>query len=108
VVNVIAARGGASPGAAHLSVSPSQAALTALTRCLATILAADEIAVHGLMPQITPAGGTGRTAAPVLGIEFGERVLTADQVGEAVVELARERTSRMWKVGVDGLTSLDA
>ena len=40
VVNLIAARGGTSPGAAHLSVSPSQAALTALTRCLATILAA--------------------------------------------------------------------
>ena len=89
-------------------MSPSQAALTALTRCLATILAGDEVAVHGLMPQITPAGGTGRTAAPVLGIEFGERFLTADQVGEAVVQLARERVSGLWTVGVDGLRSLDA
>jgi len=108
VVNLIAARGGASPGAAHLSVSPSQAALTALTRCLATILAGDDIAVHGLMPQITPAGGTGAIAAPVLGIEFGERVLTADQVGEAVRRLARERTSGLWTVSADGLRPLDA
>ena len=58
--------------------------------------------------SIIPAGGTGRTAAPVLGIEFGERFLTADQVGEAVRELARERTSGLWTVSADGVTSLDA
>ncbi len=103
VVNLIAARGGTSPGAAHLSVSPSQAALTALTRCLATILAPDDIAVHGLQPAITPAGGTGTIAAPVLGIEFGKRYLTADEVGEAVVRLAGERASGIWTVGTGGV-----
>src|SRR3954469_20992625 len=41
VVNVIAARFGQPAGAAHLSISPSQAALTALTRNLAAVLAPD-------------------------------------------------------------------
>jgi NAD(P)-dependent dehydrogenase (short-subunit alcohol dehydrogenase family) len=104
VVNLIAARGGTSPGAAHLSVSPSQAALTALTRCLATILAPDDVVVHGLMPHITPAGATGRIAAPVLGVEFGGRELTAEQVGEAVLTLAGEREPGLWHVTADGLT----
>lgn len=103
VVNLIAARGGASAGAAHLSVSPSQAALTALTYCLATILAPSDVAVHALMPHITPAGGTGLTAAPVLGIEFGSRVLTAAQVGDAVVALCEQRESGTWRVDADGL-----
>ena len=106
VVNLIAARGGTSASSGHLSVSPSQAALTALTRCLATILAPSEVVVHGLMPQITPAGATGTIAAPVLGIEFGERVLSADQVGEAVLTLCGEREAGMWRVDADGLTDL--
>ena len=103
VVNLIAARGGASAGAAHLSVSPSQAALTALTRCLATILAPSDVAVHALMPQITPAGGTGLSAAPVLGIEFGSRVQTAEQVGDAVLALCEQREPGTWTVDADGL-----
>ena len=78
------------------------------TRCLATILAAYDVASTACMPAITPAGGTGTIAAPVLGIEFGERFLTADQVGDAVVRLAGERASGRWTVSVDGLRSLDA
>jgi NAD(P)-dependent dehydrogenase (short-subunit alcohol dehydrogenase family) len=103
VVNVVAARWGIPAGAAHLSVSPSQAALTALTRNLAAVLAPG-IVVHGLAPRITPAGGTGRTAAPALGIEFGDTFLTAEQVGDAVVQLAGERESALWTVDADQLS----
>ena len=65
VVNLVAARWGMPAGAAHLSISPSQAALTALTRNLAAVLA-PRIAVHGLAPTITPAGGrrAGRRRPP--------------------------------------------
>jgi NAD(P)-dependent dehydrogenase (short-subunit alcohol dehydrogenase family) len=103
VVNVVAARWGIPAGAAHLSISPSQAALTALTRNLAAVLA-PRIVVHGLAPKITPAGGTGRTAAPALGIEFGADHLTAEQVGDAVVRLAGERESALWTVDADQLS----
>jgi NAD(P)-dependent dehydrogenase (short-subunit alcohol dehydrogenase family) len=103
VVNVVAARWGTPAGAAHLSVSPSQAALTALTRNLAAVLAPG-IAVHGLAPHITPAGATGLTAAPALGIEFGDDFLTAAQVGDAVVRLATERESALWTVDADQLS----
>jgi NAD(P)-dependent dehydrogenase (short-subunit alcohol dehydrogenase family) len=105
VVNVVAARWGTPAGAAHLSISPSQAALTALTRNLAAVLA-PRIVVHGLAPMITPAGGTGRTAAPVLGIEFGDDFLTAEQVGDAVVRLAGERESALWTVDADQLSTV--
>src|SRR3954453_8721029 len=105
VVNVIAARFGQPAGAAHLSISPSQAALTALTRNLAAVLA-PRIVVHGLAPRITPAGATGRTAAPALGIEFGDDFLTAEQVGAAVVRLAGEREPALWTVDVDQLSTV--
>jgi hypothetical protein len=49
------------------------------------------VTVHGLMPDITPAGETGRTAAPALGISFGDDVLTAGQVGDAVLHLSGVR-----------------
>jgi NAD(P)-dependent dehydrogenase (short-subunit alcohol dehydrogenase family) len=97
VINVVAARWGIPAGAAHLSISPSQAALTALTRNLAAVLA-PRIVVHGLAPTITPAGATGRLAAPALGIEFGDDHLTADQVGDAVLQLATEREAALWTV----------
>jgi NAD(P)-dependent dehydrogenase (short-subunit alcohol dehydrogenase family) len=97
VVNLVAARWGTPAGPAHLSISPSQAALTALTRNLAAILS-PRIAVHGLAPHITPAGGVGRLAAPALGIEFGDDFLSAEQVGDAVVRLAGERESALWTV----------
>ena len=61
VVNLIAARGGTSPGAAHLSVSPSQAALTALTRCLATILAPTTSRCTGCNPRSLRRAGRGRS-----------------------------------------------
>src|SRR3954467_7776128 len=105
VVNVVAARWGTPAGAAHLSISPSQAALTALTRNLAAVLA-PRIVVHGLAPKITPAGGTGRTAAPALGIEFGDAFLTAEQVGDAVVHLAAEREPGLWSVDADQLSTV--
>jgi hypothetical protein len=54
--------------------------------------------VHGLAPHITPAGDTGRIAAPELGIEFGDDFLTAAQVGDAVLALAGERESALWSV----------
>jgi NAD(P)-dependent dehydrogenase (short-subunit alcohol dehydrogenase family) len=97
VVNLVAARWGTPAGPAHLSISPAQAALTALTRNLAAVLS-PSIAVHGLAPHITPAGGVGRLAAPALGIEFGDDCLTAEQVGDAVVTLAGERQSALWTV----------
>jgi NAD(P)-dependent dehydrogenase (short-subunit alcohol dehydrogenase family) len=100
VVNVIAARGGVLTGPAHLSISPSQAALTALTRTLAVILA-PEVTVHGLMPALTPAGATGVAAAPALGVTFGDDFLTGDQVGEAVLALTGEREPGLWNVRYD-------
>src|SRR4051794_1631805 len=103
VINVVAARWGVAAGAAHLSISPSQAALTALTRNLAAVLA-PQIVVHGLAPRITPAGGTGRLAAPALGIEFGDDFLTAEQVGDAVAQLAKEREPALWTVDADQLS----
>jgi NAD(P)-dependent dehydrogenase (short-subunit alcohol dehydrogenase family) len=97
VVNLIAARFGQPAGPAHLSISPSQSALTSLTRNLAAVLS-PAIAVHGLAPHITPAGGVGRLAAPALGITFQDGFLTAEQVGDAVVTLAGERESALWTV----------
>ena len=94
---MIAARGGVPAGPVHLSVSPSQAALAALTRSLAVILA-PRVTVHGLMPALTPAGATGVAAAPALGVTFGEEILTADQVGDAVLALTGERTPALWSV----------
>jgi NAD(P)-dependent dehydrogenase (short-subunit alcohol dehydrogenase family) len=103
VVNLIAARFGMPAGAAHLSISPAQAALTSLTRNLAAVLAPG-IAVHGLAPYITPAGAVGRTAAPALGITFDDGFLTAEQVGDAVLTLAGERESALWTVDADQLS----
>ena len=105
VVNLIAARFGQPAGAAHLSISPSQAALTSLTRNLAAVLAPG-IAVHGLAPYITPAGGVGALAAPALGITFEDGFLTAEQVGDAVVTLAGERESALWTVDAAQLSTV--
>jgi NAD(P)-dependent dehydrogenase (short-subunit alcohol dehydrogenase family) len=104
VVNVIAARGGVMDGPAHLSVSPSQAALTALTRSLAVILA-PRVTVHGLMPGLTPAGETGILAAPALGVTFGDEFLTGEQVGDAVLALTEEREPEHWNVRYDSMVT---
>ena len=104
VVNVIAAKGGIPAGPAHLSVSPSQAALTALTRNLAVILA-PRVTVHGLMPALTPAGGTGVLAAPALGVTFGDDFLTGEQVGDAVLALTEEREPQLWTVRHDSMVT---
>lgn len=87
IANLIAARGGIPAGLAHLSVGPSQAALLALTRNLAVILHSDGIVVHALFPGLSPDGETGRTAAPALGITFGDDALSAADVGAAVLAL---------------------
>jgi NAD(P)-dependent dehydrogenase (short-subunit alcohol dehydrogenase family) len=104
IVNVIAARGGVLTGPPHLSVSPSQAALTTLTRTLAEILAPG-IVVHGLMPKLTPAGGTGIAAAPALGVTFGAEFLTGEQVGDAVLALAAESEPGLWSVSYDSMVT---
>ncbi|MDA0166972.1 SDR family oxidoreductase [Solirubrobacter ginsenosidimutans] len=103
VVNVISAKGGTPAGPAHLSVSPSQSALTALTRNLAVIMA-PQVTVHGLMPALTPAGGTGVIAAPALGVTFGDVTLTAEQVGDAVLALTEEREPGIWFVDANQLS----
>jgi NAD(P)-dependent dehydrogenase (short-subunit alcohol dehydrogenase family) len=104
VVNVLAARGGTLDGPAHLSISPSQAALTALTRSLAVILA-PRVTVHGLMPALTPAGETGVLAAPALGVTFGTEFLTGEQVGDAVLALTEEREPQLWSVRYDSMVT---
>lgn len=108
IVNVIAARGGTLSSPAHLSYSTAQAALAAFSRCTARVLAPDGVAVHGLYPALTPAGGVGRAAAAALGVTFDGEILTAAQVGEAVVDLLSEPRSAEWSLGPDGLAALTA
>lgn len=104
IVNVVGALGGKPTSPPHLSFSPAQAAQLTLSRCSATLLEPAGVVVHTLFPGLTPAGGIGRTAAPALGVEFGEVTLTADHVGDAVVQLLSERHSGEWRVGTGGLS----
>lgn len=102
IASLIAAGGGRMAGAAHLSVSPSQAALLALTRNLAAILSADGVTVHALLPSLSPDGATGRTAAPALGVTLGPDALTAADVGDAVLEVLAARDSSVWSIKPGG------
>ena len=106
IVNVVAAAGGTVSSPAHICVSPNQAALASLSRCAATVLIDDGIVVHTLLPAITPTGSVGAIAAAVLGIQFDGPVLTADQMGAAVVRLHAERTPADWRVTPEGLERL--
>lgn len=107
IVNVVAARGGVPAGPAHLSVSPSQAALWSLTRQLAAILEERGIAVHALMPRLSKDGETGRVAAPAVGRDIDKEPLTAAEVGAAVVALLDQSRSSTWSVdGGAGLSEL--
>jgi NAD(P)-dependent dehydrogenase (short-subunit alcohol dehydrogenase family) len=105
IVNVIAARGGVLVGPPHLAISPSQAALFALTRTLGSILAPRGIVVHGLLPALTPAGATGVAAAPPLGVTFDAEFLTGEQVGDAVLALFAEREPGMHSVSYDSMVT---
>lgn len=106
IVNLIAARGGTIAGPAHLSVSPSQAALLALTQSLAVILGSDGITVHAVFPRLSPDGETGRTAAPALGVTFDGSQPTADDVGAAVVELLSRHESAAWSMSAEGILAV--
>ena len=115
IVTVAAAAGGTIASPLHLSVSPAQAALTSLSRCIGAWLEPAGVRVHTLHPRITPAGGVGLAAATAFGAEagtsadewvrrrFGEELLEPDTVGEAVVALLGEADGGDWSVGPDGL-----
>jgi NAD(P)-dependent dehydrogenase (short-subunit alcohol dehydrogenase family) len=119
IVNLAAAGGGAASSALHVSYSPAQAALLALSRCTGSWLAPAGVAVHCLCPSITPAGGIGVAAATAFGAEEGltadewvQRRLGADaiapaEVGAAVVALLDEREGGVWGVGPRGLAAWD-
>jgi NAD(P)-dependent dehydrogenase (short-subunit alcohol dehydrogenase family) len=118
LVNVAAgAVAAASPG--HVSYSPAQVALVSLSRCVGSWLAPSGVAVHCLCPEITPAGGIGVTAAAAFGAEqqlsgpewfertFAEPRLSADDVGDAVVELDGCRNGAEWWLTAAGLARWD-
>jgi NAD(P)-dependent dehydrogenase (short-subunit alcohol dehydrogenase family) len=107
LVNV-AAGAVAAAGPGHVSFSPAQVALVSFSRCVGSWLAPSGVAVHCLCPDLTPAGGLGRTAAAAFGApeglsaaewlerRFHTARLTADDVGDAVVELADRRDGAEW------------
>jgi NAD(P)-dependent dehydrogenase (short-subunit alcohol dehydrogenase family) len=101
--------------ALHVSYSPAQAAILVLSRCMSGWLADAGVTVHCLCPTLTPAGGVGRAAATTFAREqrlrmeewlerrFGDDLLTAEEVGAAVVELAEEPAGAVWWVSSAGL-----
>jgi NAD(P)-dependent dehydrogenase (short-subunit alcohol dehydrogenase family) len=80
-------------------LSPAQAAIISLSRCMNAWLGGAGVAVHCLCPDLTPAGGVGRTAATIFATEdgltmeewlqrrFRSRLLEPEELGAAVVEL---------------------
>lgn len=108
IINIVGAGGGGMSSPAHLSFSPSQAALTSLSRCIATILKPAGVVVHTVFPSLTPHGGIGRVAAPALGVSFDDDVLTPAGMGDAIVELMSKRESADWYVSPKGLASASA
>ena len=88
VVNLIAARGGASPGAAHLSVSAVAGGADRAHALPGDDPGRDDVAVHGLMPQITPAGGTGRPPRRSSASSSASASSPRIEVGEAVSRAA--------------------
>ena len=57
------------------------------------------------MPALTPAGATGLTAAPALGVTFGAEFLTGEQVGDAVLALCDEPEPGLWSVRYDSIVT---
>ena len=119
IVALAAARGGTASSALHTAVSPAQAALVSLARCLRAWLAPEAIAVHCLYPQLTLAGDVGRSAAAAFGAVDGvtgeewiaqrfPEPLDPGAVGDAVAGLAREPRGADWEVGAPGLRAVDS
>ncbi len=98
IIDVVVAQGGRPAGPLHLSVSPAGAAHLALTRQLAAILGPDGVAVHALLPRLSPDGEVGRIAGPALGYTLGPDDLTAADMGDAVVAVLERRTASTWIV----------
>jgi NAD(P)-dependent dehydrogenase (short-subunit alcohol dehydrogenase family) len=101
----------------HVSYTPAQAAIVALTRCTAAWLAPAGVTVHCLSPTISPHGAIGRAGATTFAAEEGltldewfERrgaVLDAEGVGFAVAELVGEPEAATWHVDAAGLARWD-
>jgi NAD(P)-dependent dehydrogenase (short-subunit alcohol dehydrogenase family) len=114
IINIASAAAIAATGR-HVSYSPAQAAIIALSRCMNGWLAEPGVAVHALCPDLTPAGGVGRAAATAFAAEgsltmeewlerrFAGSLIDADDVGAAVVQLTGNATGGTWFVGVAGL-----
>jgi NAD(P)-dependent dehydrogenase (short-subunit alcohol dehydrogenase family) len=114
IINIASAAAIAATGR-HVSYSPAQAAIIALSRCMNGWLAEPGVAVHALCPDLTPAGGVGRAAATAFAAEgsltmeewlerrFAGSLIDADDVGAAVVQLTGNPTGGTWFVGVAGL-----
>jgi NAD(P)-dependent dehydrogenase (short-subunit alcohol dehydrogenase family) len=110
IVVVAAARGGTISTPLHAAVSPGQAALVSLARCIRSWVEPDGIAVHCLYPRITTAGAVGLAGAAAFGAEtgvsadewirrrFGDDDAGPDAVGTAVVALTREVAGGEWEV----------
>jgi NAD(P)-dependent dehydrogenase (short-subunit alcohol dehydrogenase family) len=111
IVTVAAAAGGTISTPLHATVSPPQAALVSLARCIRAWVEPDGIAVHCLYPRITTAGAVGLAGATAFGAQsgvsadewirrrFGDDTGGPDAVGAAVVALTREAAGADWDLG---------
>lgn len=112
IVNV--ASGAVVVGSAlHASYSPGKAALLSLSRCLGAWLAPRGVVTHCVCPDITDAGGVGRSAAEVFGAaegttgaawlaRRGRPALTTSIAGAAVLGLLAEREPGDWVLDAAG------
>jgi NAD(P)-dependent dehydrogenase (short-subunit alcohol dehydrogenase family) len=114
IVNV-ASGAVAAASALHVSYSPGQAAVLSLSRCLGAWLAPRGVVTHCVCPEITGAGGVGREAMEVFGARegvtgaewfarrYGDRVLTPETAGAAVLGLLAVREGGDWQLGAEGV-----
>ncbi len=113
IVNIASAAAAAATKL-HVSYSPAQAAIISLSRCMNAWLARAGVAVHCLCPDLTPAGGVGRTAATIFATEDGmtmeewlqrrflSRLMEPEELGKAIVELTDKPAGDVWLVGPAG------
>ncbi len=97
----------------NASFCPAKAAQVALTECLRKEYQPLGITVHCLCPVLTPHGNVGKNAIPRFAEMFGvteeqvlaqrvpSPILTAADVGQAVVALTKKTEGGVWKI--DGL-----